>query len=81
MDFKSFFYGAISVLLLFLITTSFGIVHVGALQGQSSITGNAVSVSGNIPQKCQPPAGQDLASWKEHLGHHAETRDCLKYFN
>jgi len=35
----------------------------------------------NIPEKCRPTVGYDLAGWKEHLGHHAETRDCLKYFN
>ncbi len=35
---------------------------------------------GNLPEKCRPPAGQDIESWKEHLGHHAETQDCLQYF-
>ena len=35
---------------------------------------------GNIPNECQPPTGQDLASWKEHLGHHQETKYCLQYF-
>ena len=35
----------------------------------------------NIPEECRPAAGQDITAWKEHLGHHAETRDCLKYFN
>ncbi len=34
----------------------------------------------NIPENCRPPAGQDLTSWKEHLGHHQETKECLKYF-
>ncbi len=34
----------------------------------------------NLPEKCQPPAGQDIESWKEHLGHHAETKECLQYF-
>ena len=34
----------------------------------------------NIPQKCRPPQGQDLASWKEHMGHHTETQECVKYF-
>ena len=37
-------------------------------------------VSGAMPEKCKLPAGQDVASWKEHLGHHAETQECLKYF-
>ena len=35
----------------------------------------------NIPEKCRPQEGQDIQAWKEHLGHHAETKDCLKYFN
>ncbi len=35
---------------------------------------------GNLPEKCRPPAGQDIESWKQHLGHHAETQDCLQYF-
>ncbi|MBS3155464.1 hypothetical protein J4404_03120 [Candidatus Woesearchaeota archaeon] len=34
----------------------------------------------NIPEKCRPSDGQDIASWKEHLSHHAETEDCLQYF-
>lgn len=63
---------------------SFGAAHLGKV----SITGNAVnsgsSISGNsanIPEKCRVPAGQDVQSWKEHLGHHADTQDCLKYFD
>jgi len=79
MEIKSFFYGVFSVSLLFLVVASFGFVHIGVIQEQLSISGNAVN--GNIPEKCQLPAGQDLASWKEHLGHHAETKDCLKYFD
>lgn len=76
MEWKSFVYGIITVLVLLLAMASFGYAHVG------SINGNAVSgsVSGDIPEKCKVPAGQDTASWKEHLGHHAETRECLQYF-
>ncbi len=81
MEWKDFFYGGVSLSLLFLIFTTFGFIHVGALQSQQGITGNSADVNGNIPEKCQVPAGQDLASWKEHLGHHTETKDCLKYFN
>ena len=81
MDWKAFLYGIIIVSLLFLIMASFGVIHVGALQSSTSVAGNAVGAGGNIPEKCQVPAGQDLASWKEHLGHHTETKDCLKYFN
>ncbi len=51
--------------------------------GSKLSTGNSDSVSNsyaNIPEKCRPPAGQDIESWKQHLSHHAETQDCLKYF-
>ena len=41
----------------------------------------ADSKSGDIPEKCKIPDGQNVNSWKEHLGHHAETKECLKYFN
>ena len=123
MDWKSYFYGVITVFVLLLVLTSFGLAHIGT----KDITGNAVSensgkldttdwsenekmnyemhgtipariqgqvsasalsdgtgaVSGSqddIPEKCRVPAGQDVDSWKEHLGHHAETKECLQYF-
>ena len=34
-----------------------------------------------LPEKCRLPAGQDANSWKEHLGHHEDLQECLKYFN
>ena len=46
-----------------------------------AVADNVQSGSGNIPENCRPPAGQDIASWKEHLGHHEDTKECLKYFN
>ncbi len=36
--------------------------------------------SGNMPQECRTPAGQDVESWKEHLGHHENTKYCLEYY-
>ncbi len=78
MDWKSFMYGVMSILLVIMILASFGFFHIGAFAQKAVATGNIVS--GNMPEKCKPPAGQDLESWKEHLGHHAETRDCLKYY-
>ena len=36
--------------------------------------------SGNIPEECKLPAGQDINSWKEHLGHHENTKYCLDYY-
>ena len=44
-------------------------------------TTNIQTDSSDIPEKCRLPAGQDINAWKEHLSHHTETRDCLKYFN
>ncbi len=36
--------------------------------------------SENIPEECRLPQGQDLQSWKEHLGHHQQTLYCLDYY-
>ena len=36
--------------------------------------------SEKIPQECRLPQGQDLQSWKEHLGHHQNTLYCLDYY-
>jgi len=36
---------------------------------------------GDLPEKCRLPYGQDVNSWKEHLGHHEDLQECLKYFN
>ena len=35
---------------------------------------------GNMPEECKAPAGQDINSWKEHLGHHENTKYCLDYY-
>lgn len=49
---------------------------------QWTIKSSTSSSSQDIPEKCRLPAGQDINSWKEHLGHHKDlTRDCLRYFN
>ena len=72
---KSFLYGALIIILLLLATVSMGIIKFNSgnsVQGESSSSG--------MPEKCKVPAGQDVSSWKEHLGHHAETQDCLKYY-
>lgn len=66
-----------AILLLALVTL--GIVDVN-FDGKAN--GNAIGGSyNNLPEKCKPAAGYDIASWKEHLGHHAETQECLKYFD
>lgn len=79
MDWKSFFYGLLTMSVLLLAVSSLGFAHMGK-SNANGISSDS-SDSGNIPEKCRVPAGQDVGSWKEHLGHHAETRDCLQYFN
>jgi hypothetical protein len=83
MDWKSFFFGVMSVFVILLLVVSLGFTHVGRVStlNGNAVSGNSQTGSGNIPEKCQIPAGQDLNSWKEHLGHHAGTQDCLKYFS
>lgn len=46
----------------------------------SSPLGKAMVSQGGMPEKCQQPAGVTPEKWKEHLGHHAETQECLKYY-
>ena len=71
----------IGILLLLLVGTFGMFLLKSSTNNTVSIATQADSVSGGIPEKCKPPAGQELQSWKEHLGHHAETRDCLKYYS
>ena len=84
MEIKSFFYGVISTALLVLLMTSFGFAHLGSVSSINNIIEDdsaSQSSTSSIPEKSRLPAVQDLNSWKEHLGHHQETKDCLKYFN
>jgi hypothetical protein len=74
MDWKSFAYGVVAVFVVLLAMISIGAAHIGGLENSSGTN------SGNMPEKCKVPAGQDESSWKEHLGHHADTQECLKYF-
>lgn len=82
------------VILLLLIFSTFGMFFLDKMTSVSSsksateykeISGltntQTDSKYADLPEKCRLPAGQDINSWKEHLGHHAETKDCLKYFN
>ena len=83
MDWKSFSLGFISAFVILLALASFGFAHIGSINGSAisdSYWGSSTSAS-DMPEKCKVPAGQDVAGWKEHLGHHAETRDCLEYYN
>ena len=99
MDWKSYIYGVMSMAVLLLAASSFGLAHMGSINNYG-ITGSAVSDNSadpmaghhensasepygsysDIPEKCRPQSGQDINSWKEHLGHHQETKECLEYF-
>ena len=75
MDNKALIYGALIVIVLILVLSSFGVIKFG-----SSSSASASIETGDMPEKCKPAAGYDLQSWKEHLGHHAETKPCLDYY-
>ena len=75
---KAIIYSIIFLLVLFLLFVSLGIINLSLDKSTQSAKGE---INQNMPEKCQVPSGQDIKSWKEHLGHHAETQDCLKYFN
>lgn len=49
-------------------------------KGVSGLNVQTESNLGEMPEKCKLPSGQNLESWKEHLGHHSETKECLQYF-
>ncbi len=72
---KTLVYGAIILIILLLLIVSFK----GTNQRSDGI--NEKNEYSSIPEKCRPPSGEGISSWKEHLGHHAETRECLQYFN
>jgi len=80
MNKKLILYGVVIVLVLLLLLISLGIISVNP---GKEINSNSVNTGNydNLPEKCRPTAGYTEESWKEHLGHHAETQDCLKYFN
>ncbi|MEK6926233.1 MAG: hypothetical protein AABW50_03060 [Nanoarchaeota archaeon] len=80
MDKKIILYGIVIVSVLLLTLISSGVIKINL---DKEINSNSVS-SGNyddIPEKCRPTAGYTVELWKEHLGHHADTKDCLEYFN
>lgn len=74
-DGKVVLYSIVIALVFLLVLISLGIIsfNLGKTPSNSE-SGN------NMPEKCKLPTGQDINSWKEHLGHHDDTKDCLKYF-
>ncbi len=76
-DGRVIIYGILIAIILLLLLTSFGIINLNF----GKATGNAASGEyGNMPEKCRPPSGESISAWKEHLGHHADTQECLSYF-
>ncbi len=71
---------AIVILLLLLVGTFGMFILKTSSNGSGFLAAQEDSSSGSTPEKCRLPTGQDLNSWKEHLGHHADTQDCLNYF-
>lgn len=78
---KAIIYSILLLLILFLLSISLGIINLNSDKFAQSATSATSETNQNIPEKCKVPTGQDIKSWKEHLGHHAETKECLKYFN
>ena len=75
---KAVIYSIILLIVLLLLSISLGMINLSSdKQSQSS----GEESNENIPEKCQIPPGEDTDSWKEHLGHHAATKECLKYFD
>ena len=78
---KAVVYSILILLVLLLLSISLGIINLNSDKSAQSVTSSRSETNQNMPEKCKVPTGQDIKSWKEHLGHHSETQDCLKYFN
>lgn len=77
------------VILILLVSGTFGMFLLNEKEHTSSsnptISNNNANTPtdskySDLPEECRPPAGQDINAWKEHLGHHENTRECLQYF-
>jgi len=72
-------YAGVVLMLILLLFGSFGSLFADKINHSSD--SSIASSDGSIPQACRLPTGQEVGAWKEHLGHHAETKYCLKYFS
>ncbi|MEK6934042.1 MAG: hypothetical protein AABW75_04145 [Nanoarchaeota archaeon] len=70
----------IVLIILLLLSGTLAGFFLGYFKSDQDSSSNLQLQYQNISEKCRLPAGQDLNAWKEHLGHHAEIQDCLKYF-
>ena len=71
----------IGILLLLLVGTFGMFILKSSPNNTRFVSAQSDGVSGSIPEKCKLPSGQDINAWKEHLSHHADTEECLEYFN
>lgn len=76
MDKRIIAYIVIGIIILLLLFSSFGMINFNLNTNSNTNSENY----GDMPENCRPPAGQDIESWKEHLGHHEDTLYCLEYY-
>jgi len=74
-------YSVLVILIILLLLASLGIINFNLGKATTTTKNTASGDYNNLPEKCRPPARQDINSWKEHLGHHADLQECFKYFN
>lgn len=77
MDKETIIITAVIILVIIAVLYTTGIISINIGK-----TGNSVAAGsyGNMPEECKAPAGQDINAWKEHLGHHENTKYCLDYY-
>lgn len=78
---KTILYGIFVVLILLLILGSSRVINFNPNKTTDATENTAGGEYGNIPEKCRPPNGESVSEWKEHLGHHPDTQECLSYFS
>ena len=78
MDKETIIIIAVIALVLLAVLVATGIISFN-IENKSGNT-NTGGSSESMPEECKVPAGQDLNSWKEHLGHHENTKYCLDYY-
>jgi len=71
---------AIIVIIILLLSGTLVGFFIGYSKNNLDSSSNSQLQYQNMPKKCRLPTGQDVNSWKEHLGHHEDTKECLKYF-
>ena len=67
-------YISVGIIILLLIFSTFGMLNFN--RAKANTNGDSV----NMPEECKVPQGQDIEAWKEHLGHHENTKYCLEYY-